>query len=148
MLHDYLAGKSSQYFLILNKFGIILTFRGLFQAIESNKPSKIYMFLAIKGFLMKWGCRGNWGHWGCWDCWGHWGHLSSWFQGNHLICKVQAVILTKKGIKKPKPLKKKLKIPYRCYIFTKCSYSKNYLNLINGAVEFQLDATKPNTCYD
>ena len=23
-------------------------------------------------FLMKWGCRGHWGHWGCW---GHWGHL-------------------------------------------------------------------------
>ena len=48
-----LYGLISQYFLFFNKFGIILTFRGLFQAIESNKPSKIYMFLKIKGFLMK-----------------------------------------------------------------------------------------------
>ena len=24
-------------------------------------------------FLMKWGCRGHWGHWGCWGHWGHWG---------------------------------------------------------------------------
>ena len=24
-------------------------------------------------FLMKWGCRGHWGHWGCWGCRGHWG---------------------------------------------------------------------------
>ena len=24
-------------------------------------------------FLMKWGCRGHWGHWGCRGCWGHWG---------------------------------------------------------------------------
>jgi hypothetical protein len=24
-------------------------------------------------FLMKWGCRGHWGHWGCWAHWGHWG---------------------------------------------------------------------------
>ena len=23
--------------------------------------------------LMKWGCRGHWGHWGCWGHWGHWG---------------------------------------------------------------------------
>ena len=23
--------------------------------------------------LMKWGCRGHWGHWGCWGCRGHWG---------------------------------------------------------------------------
>ena len=23
--------------------------------------------------LMKWGCRGHWGHWGCWGYWGHWG---------------------------------------------------------------------------
>ena len=33
----------------------------------------------------------------------------------------------------------------------KCPYSKNYLHLINGAEEFQLDAIKPykpNTCYD
>ena len=40
-----LYGSISQYFLFLNKFGIILTFRGLFQAIKSNKPSKIYIFL-------------------------------------------------------------------------------------------------------
>ena len=22
-------------------------------------------------FLMKWGCKGHWGHGGCWGCWGH-----------------------------------------------------------------------------
>jgi hypothetical protein len=24
-------------------------------------------------FLMKWGCKGHWGHRGCWGCGGHWG---------------------------------------------------------------------------
>ena len=24
-------------------------------------------------FLMKWGCKGHWGHGGCWGCRGHWG---------------------------------------------------------------------------
>ena len=28
-------------------------------------------------FLMKWGCRGHWGHWGCWGCRGHWGCIGS-----------------------------------------------------------------------
>ena len=28
-------------------------------------------------FLMKWGCRGHWGHWGCWGCRGHWGYKGS-----------------------------------------------------------------------
>ena len=28
---------------------------------------------ASVNFLMKWGCRGHWGHWGCWGCRGHWG---------------------------------------------------------------------------
>ena len=47
-----LYGSISQYFLFINKFGIILTFRGLFQAIKSNKPSKknIFFFkLTLKG---------------------------------------------------------------------------------------------------
>ena len=28
-------------------------------------------------FLMKWGCKGQWGHGGCWGCRGHWGHRGS-----------------------------------------------------------------------
>ena len=40
-----LYGSITQNLLFLNKFWIILTFRGLFQVIESNKPSKIYIFL-------------------------------------------------------------------------------------------------------
>ena len=24
-------------------------------------------------YLMKWGCRDQWGHWGCWGHWDHWG---------------------------------------------------------------------------
>ena len=28
--------------------------------------------IRISIFLMKWGCRGHWGHWGCWGHWGHW----------------------------------------------------------------------------
>jgi hypothetical protein len=32
-----------------------LTFRGLFQVIKSNKPSNIFFFLEIRGFLMKLG---------------------------------------------------------------------------------------------
>ena len=56
---------------------------------------------------MKWGCRGHWGHWGWWGCWGHWGHLGSWCQGNLLIHKVQAVILTHKAQKSQKRWKKK-----------------------------------------
>ena len=31
-------------------------------------------------FLMKWGCKGHWGHGGCWGCRGHWGRrgLKAW----------------------------------------------------------------------
>ena len=49
MLHA-LYGPISQYFLFLNKFGIILTFRGLFQAVKSNKPSKNIFFFKLKVF--------------------------------------------------------------------------------------------------
>ena len=39
-----LYGSISQHFLFLYKFWIILTFRGLFQVIKSNNPSKMYIF--------------------------------------------------------------------------------------------------------
>ena len=29
--------------------------------------------IRISNFLIKWGCRGHWGHWGCWFHWGYWG---------------------------------------------------------------------------
>ena len=45
-----LYGSISQYFLFLNKFGIILNFRGLFQAVKSNKPSKKLFFFKSKVF--------------------------------------------------------------------------------------------------
>jgi hypothetical protein len=64
---------------------------------KSPKKVNTKFFFYIRGFFIKWSCRGHWGHWGCWGCWGHWGHLGSWCQGNHLICKVEAVILTKKA---------------------------------------------------
>ena len=28
-------------------------------------------------FLMKWDCKGHWGHGGCWGCRGHWGYRGS-----------------------------------------------------------------------
>jgi hypothetical protein len=40
-----LYGSITQNLLFLNKVWIILTFSGLFQVIESSKPSKIYIFL-------------------------------------------------------------------------------------------------------
>ena len=45
-----LYGSITQNLLFLNKFWIILTFRGLFQVIESNKPSKMYFFFKLKVF--------------------------------------------------------------------------------------------------
>ena len=45
-----LYGSITQNLLFLNKFWIILTYRGLFQVIESNKPSKIYIFFKLEVF--------------------------------------------------------------------------------------------------
>jgi hypothetical protein len=45
-----LYGSITQNLLFLNKFWIILIFRGLFQVIESNKPSKNIFFLKLKVF--------------------------------------------------------------------------------------------------
>ena len=45
-----LYGSISQHLLFLNKFWIILTFRGFFQVAKSNKPSKIYFFFKLKVF--------------------------------------------------------------------------------------------------
>ena len=45
-----LYGSISQYFLFLNEFGIILTFRGLLQAVKSNKPSKKTFFFKLNVF--------------------------------------------------------------------------------------------------
>ena len=44
MMLRAIYGSISQNILFLNKFWIILTFRGLFQVIKNNKPSKIYIF--------------------------------------------------------------------------------------------------------
>ena len=44
LMFHALYGSISQHLLFLNKFWIILTFRGLFQVIKSNKPSKMYIF--------------------------------------------------------------------------------------------------------
>jgi hypothetical protein len=49
MLHT-LYGPITQNLLFLDKFWIILTFRGLFQVIESNKPSKNIFFFKLKVF--------------------------------------------------------------------------------------------------
>jgi hypothetical protein len=45
-----LYGSITQNLLFLNKFWIILTFRGLFQVIESNKPSKKIFLFKLKVF--------------------------------------------------------------------------------------------------
>jgi hypothetical protein len=45
-----LYGSITQNLLLLDKFWIILTFRGLFQVIESNKPSKNIFFFKLKVF--------------------------------------------------------------------------------------------------
>ena len=74
-----------------------MTFRAFFKQWKVPNYHKYTVFTLKYKFLMELGCRGHWGHWGCWGCWGHWGHLGSWCQGNHLICKVQAVILSKKA---------------------------------------------------
>ena len=97
-----------------------------FQEIKKNKPSKIHIFLYIRGFFIKWGCRGHWGHRGCWGCWIHWGHLGSWCQGYHIICKVQAVILTKKALKTKNVENKFLKIALHL-IQSKCFYQRMIL---------------------
>ena len=43
-------GSITQQLLFLNEIWIILTFRGLFQVIKSNKPSKIHDFFKSKVF--------------------------------------------------------------------------------------------------
>ena len=45
-----LYGSICQHFLFPNKFWIILTFRGLFQVIKNNKPSKYIFFFKLKVF--------------------------------------------------------------------------------------------------
>ena len=48
MLHT-LYGSITQHLLLLNKFWIILSFRGLFQVMKSNKPSKKMFFCKLNG---------------------------------------------------------------------------------------------------
>ena len=43
-------GSISQLLLFINKFWIILTFKGFFQVAKSNNPSKIYFFFKLKFF--------------------------------------------------------------------------------------------------
>jgi hypothetical protein len=45
-----LYGAFTQNLLFLNKLWLILTFRGLFQVIKSNKPSKKCFFFKLKVF--------------------------------------------------------------------------------------------------